>query len=112
MDKKLITELTKTVLSKSKLEAKISQAIAGFQEEVATLREKEAELNEAIKLGMENSGIPKFENDILKITYIAPSVRNSVDVTKLKDQWPDVAEECMKQTTVKSSIGIKVKETI
>lgn len=112
MDKKLITELTKTVLSKNKLEAKISQAIAGFQEEAATLREKEAELNAAIKDGMEKAGIPKFENDILKITYIAPTVRNSVDITKLREQWPDVAEECMKQSTVKSSIRIKVKETI
>lgn len=112
MDKKLITELTKTLSAKTKLEAQISNAIAEFQEEASTIREREAELNDAIKLGMEKAGIPKFENDIIRITYISPTVRNAIDVGRLKEELPEVATEYMKQSTVKSSIRIKVKETI
>lgn len=112
MDKKPVKDLTITMVAISKLNQKMSKAVAEFQDQMSELREKEANLHEAVKLSMEKHGVTNFENDILKISYVAPSTRNSIDVARLKEEKPEIAAKYMKQTSVKSSIRIKVKEII
>lgn len=112
MDKKLVKEFTTTTMAIAKIEQQISKSVAQFKEQLSSLREKEADLHTAIKEAMEKSSVTKFENDVLKITYIGPSVRNNVDVARLKEEKPDVYNSYIKQSTVKSSIRIKVKDII
>lgn len=112
MDKKLVKEYQETALAIADVEHKMSMAVAQHRDQLDTLREREASMKQQIKEAMEKNVVTKFENDVLKITYVAPTVRNGVDVTRLKEEKPEIYSEFIKQTPVKSSIRIKIKETI
>lgn len=112
MDKKLVKEYQETALAIADIEHKMSVAVVAHREQLDTLREREANMKLAIKEAMEKNVVMKFENDVLKITYIAPTVRNGVDVTRLKEEKPEIYSEFIKQTPVKSSIRIVIKEII
>ena len=73
---------------------------------------KNQELKEQIKTAMEENGTKKFENDYIAITYVAPTTRNTVDSTKLKEEFTDVYNQCLKTSDVKSSVRIKTKEYV
>ena len=63
------------------------------------------ELQEA----MDKYGVKKFENDILKITYVEPTTRTSIDSARLKQELPAIAEKYTKVSQVKGSVRIDVK---
>ena len=58
---------------------------------------------------MEQHGITKWDNDVMTITYVAASVRSSVDSKKLLKDYPEIYSEVIKKSNVKSSIRIKLK---
>lgn len=60
---------------------------------------------------METHGVKKWDNEIMTVTYTAPTTRTSIDSTKLKREMPEVAEKYTKTSNVKASIRIKLKET-
>jgi len=94
------------------VEKQISLAVADLQNKQQELVSKNEELKEQIKKAMEDKDIKKFENDYIAITYVAPTTRNTVDSAKLKEQFADVYNQCLKTSDVKSSVRIKVKEYV
>lgn len=75
---------------------------------------KEAELTakrirEELCLKMEQQGIKSWETDNLKVTYVAPVDRLSVDSKKLKEKYPQIYTECQKMSQIKSSVRITLK---
>lgn len=91
------------------IQAQIVQATVQFQEELQEYQKRDTELRAAIVEGMEQSGTKSFENDFVKLTYIAPTQRVGVDLDRMKFEHPDLAEKYKKITPVKSSVRIKVK---
>lgn len=91
------------------LQAQIVQATVEFQNELSELQKRDTELRSAIVEGMEMSGTKSFENDFVKLTYVAPTTRTGIDLDRLKFEHPDLAEKYKKVTPVKSSVRIKVK---
>lgn len=94
------------------VEKQISLAVADLQKKQQELVSKNEELKEQIKKAMEDKDIKKFENDYIAITYVAPTIRTTVDSAKLKEQFVDVYNQCLKTSDVKSSVRIKVKEYV
>lgn len=82
--------------------AQISIAKKQIEEQEKTMKEKLLE-------AMEKYGVTKFDNDIMKITYFAPSTSTSIDSTRLKKEQPDIAKEYSKTSNKKSYIKIEVK---
>ena len=105
----LLVNYQENELKIKEFEEKISLAISGLKEQQEILQKQNDEIKEKIKQTMEEQDIKKYENDILTITYVAPTKRNTVDTTKLKEQYEEVYLDCLKETDVKSSIRIKVK---
>ena len=91
------------------VENKITQAIAGFQEELATLKERDENLRNELKVAMKANNVKKFENDFLAITYVAETERVAIDTKRLKEEKPELWNEYSKTTPVKDSVRIKVK---
>ena len=60
---------------------------------------------------METHNVKKWDNEVMTVTYTAPTTRTSIDSTKLKREMPEVAEKYTKTSNVKASIRIKLKET-
>ncbi|MCK4258780.1 MAG: hypothetical protein KAX49_07365 [Halanaerobiales bacterium] len=84
--------------------------ILELKEVANNINKKKSDMKDKLKESMEKADVKKFENDILTITYVAPTTRKGVDTNKLKTEYEDVYLECIKETPVKSSIRIKVKE--
>ena len=93
------------------LDAEVSKKIAEFEKKLKALKEQEEELKKAILEEMEKQGIVKLEDEIngLSINYIAPTYRESFDSKKFRDEHPDMYDDYIRMSPVKSSIRIKVK---
>lgn len=67
------------------------------------------ELRAKILTLMEQQGVKTFETPKLKMTYVAPIDRLTVDSAKVKLKYPQVYTECQKLTKVKASVRITLK---
>lgn len=90
------------------LDTTVSNKIAEFERQMKLIKEQEDALKEAIKAEMEAKGILKVEDETngMKITYIAPTCRETFDSKKFKAVQPDMYDEYVKLSPVKSSIRI------
>jgi hypothetical protein len=73
------------------------------------LDEQEKLMRSKLLEAMETYGIKKFENEHIAFTYVAPTTKTTIDSTKLKKKYPDIAEECSKVSNVSASVRITVK---
>ena len=85
------------------------QAIANIVTAKKDLEDQEKVMKEQLQKAMEEHGVKAFDNDVIKVTYMAASVRNSVDSAKLKKKYPEIAAECNKPSNVKAFVKIEVK---
>ena len=83
--------------------------IAELQETVKTLTSLQEMMKERLIEYMQNNAMKSMESDILKITYVEPTERRSIDSTRLKKEMPDIAAQYEKVSKVKSSIRISLK---
>ena len=113
MEKQVDSELIKSFVDNSKaiqqIEESISTAIANFQTDLEQKKKKEVDLKEALKTAMRDGEVKKFENDIISLTYIAPTQRKTIDTEKLKEEKPELWEEYSKVSEVSDSVRVKVK---
>lgn len=78
------------------------------------LQKKEAEAN-AEKLKqmlleqMRENNIKSFEDERIKITYVAPTTRETIDTAKIKKELPEIAEQYKKISNIKDSVRITLK---
>lgn len=105
----LMLELVESEKDMAIVEAKITKAIAKFEQQKKLIAEKNTEIREKLKLAMEEKGITGYDNDYLSIAYVAPYTKTTVDSKLLKEKYEDIYNECSKTSEVKSSIRIKVK---
>lgn len=87
----------------------ILQKLQDLEVKAKEIETEEKALKEDLLKAMETHGVKKWDNDIMTVTYTAPTTRTSIDSTKLKKELPDIAEKYSKTSNVKSSIRIKLK---
>lgn len=73
------------------------------------IEDQEKDMKEKLLAAMEAYGITKFDNDLIKITYFAPTTTTTIDSTRLKSEKPEIAKEYSKTSNKKSYIKIEVK---
>ena len=83
--------------------------IAELDKQKKALETQDKEVREALKKTMDEFGIKSFENDILKVTFVAETTRTSIDSAKLKKDYPEIAEKYSKTSKVSASVRIAVK---
>jgi len=91
------------------IQEKISVAVGELQTRLQTLRDKDQQMRQAIKDAMANTGIKKFDNEFLSITYVAPTTRKGFDSTRFKKEQPDIYSKYEKLSDVSASVRITVK---
>lgn len=87
----------------------IMQSIADIAKQKEALEAKDKEVRQILKDKMEEFGIKSFDNDILKVTYVAPTTKTTIDSKALKKDHPDIAEKYSKTSNVSASVRISVK---
>lgn len=91
------------------LDAKVADAIASFEAEVKAIKEQEDLLKQRILEEMEMHGVLKIDTPSLTISYIAGTDRETFDSKNFRREHPDLYDEYVKITPVKSNIRIKIK---
>ena len=84
----------------------LMEDIKSKEEELNLLKEKVDKVKETLYGTMEKEGIKTVDRNKLKITYVAPSTRVSVDSKKLQKEEPEIYKKYVKTTTVAGSIKI------
>lgn len=102
-------ELIKLENDVALLDADVQQTIINMELAIKDLKEREEELKRTILNEMEEKHIIKVESDNLLINYIASTDRETFNTKVFREEQPDLYDEYVKLTPVKSSIRIKVK---
>lgn len=87
----------------------VMKEIAAINSQKKMLEEQEKKVRMTLEAAMDQYGIKSFDNDILKVTYVAPTTKTSVDSAKLKKEYPEIFKKCSKTSDVKGSVRITVK---
>ena len=90
--------------------AKFESIIAEAEQMKKAAEEQRDEIKAAIMAAMEKNGVKTFETDHIKLTYVAPSTRSTIDTARLKKELPQVAEQYAKTSETKASLRITIKE--
>jgi len=88
----------------------IQQELKSLDDRKKELEQTESELKKMLIEKMEETGVKSIDNDYFKITYIAPSTRETLDAAKLKKEMPEVASQYVKTTAIKASVRITLKD--
>ena len=103
-------ELIKVENGMAVLDAEAVRKIAEFEDDMKKLKQAEDKLEKDILAEMEEKGILKIENDTITISYIGATGRETFNSKKFRADNPDLYDEYVTISPVKSSIRIKVKE--
>lgn len=94
-----------------------SAALAAIEREIVRretdLKKMQADrdmMKAAILEAMISAGVKSIDTDALKLTVKDSYTRTSVDSKALKENYPEAYNECLKETTVKASLTITLKE--
>lgn len=90
--------------------AEVESLIKHIEEQKKAVEEQAQVLRAALMQAMEQNGVTSFENDNIKITYVAPTTRTAIDSARLKKDLPEIAEQYAKTSNVKASLRITLKE--
>jgi hypothetical protein len=74
------------------------------------LEKQESELKDYLISKMEETWVKSIDNNYFKITYVAPTQRETIDSAKLKRERPELAAEYTKTSLVNASVRITLKE--
>ena len=85
-------------------------AITSLTAHKKAIEEQEKQMKAALYEAMVKYGIKKFESDVLNLTLVEPTTATSIDSTKLKKKYPDIAAECSKSSAKAGYVKITLKE--
>ena len=87
----------------------IMRKIADLDIQKKQLEAQDKMVRQELQEAMDKYGIKKFENDILKVTYVESTTRTTIDSKKLKEDLPQVFAKYSKTSQIKGSVRIEVK---
>lgn len=73
------------------------------------LDEQEKQLKQKLVEAMEIYGVKSFENELIKMTYVAPTTRSTIDSARLKKDHPAIAAQYTKTSNVSASVRVSLK---
>lgn len=73
------------------------------------VEDQEKQLKQKLVEAMETYGVKIFENDLIKMTYVAPTTRSTIDSARLKKDHPAIAEQYTKVSDVAASVRVTLK---
>lgn len=90
----------------------VEEYISYLERQKKTAEEKAQKMRQKLLDAMEANAITQYENESIKITYVSPSTRTTIDTAKLKKEQPAIAEAYSKTSETKASLRITLKGAI
>ena len=88
----------------------IKTSLEAISKRKAQLEQQEQELKEFLLEKMRESGIYQIDNELFKITYVAPFERTIIDSRRLKNENPELFEKYTRTTQTEASVRITLKK--
>jgi hypothetical protein len=85
------------------------QKITDLIQRKKQMEDLEKELKAELLKAMEAFGVKSFENDLIKMTYVAPTTRSGLDSAKLKKDHPDIVAQYTKTSNVAAFVKVELK---
>ena len=85
------------------------EMIEGFERQMKEIKKQYEEYKAALKAAMEEYGVEKIDTDNFSVSYVAAYERNSLDSKAVETKYPEVFQECLKKSDVKSSVRVRLK---
>lgn len=98
-----------TVIKDGNLSEEIVKKLVKFEKQAKKIKEQEDQIKQAILNAMQENGVLKLENDLLSITYVGATTRESFDNKNFKKDYEDLYNKYININLVKPSIRIKIK---
>ena len=81
--------------------------LEGFERQMEILKEKEAEVKQAVFEEMQRKGVIKIETEGMRINYIAAFDREKFNSKSLKKDNPDLYDDYVDITHVRANIQVR-----
>lgn len=78
--------------------------LAEIEKAYKKMDEERDKLKADLLAAMEKHNINKWENNVMSVSYVAPTTRTSIDSKTLKKDMPEVFRKYSKTSNVKSSV--------
>lgn len=88
----------------------IQQELKTLDDRKKELEKAESELKQMLIEKMEETGVKSIDNEYFKITYVAPTTRETIDSARIKKELPEIAEQYVKTSAIKASVRITLKD--
>lgn len=102
-------ELIVRTESGAMLTADTEEKITALLKAADKIKEEVDNLKAAIMSEMEKKNIIKIDTEVLTVTYVAPTDRETLDSKAIKAELPDIYDTYCKLSPVKASLRVKVK---
>lgn len=100
-------ELVNVTNGQIEIQQEALSKLKSFQEYKKEMDKLEKDIKKNILEAMEKNGIKSFENDVVKIAYVEPHTRTTID-TKLVNEL-GLMHQLSKEAQVKSSVKVTWK---
>lgn len=105
----LITKFEKNQQAIANLNKKIEAEVGHFIQKRETLEKQNADMRQAILDAMEENDIDKFDGNLITITRVKATTRNTFDSKRFAEERPKTWAKYLKTSKVRPSIRLKVK---
>lgn len=111
-EEKIVAKYQSNLLDIQTVERQIAEATMELQTKLEKLKNKDKEFREALLEAMAQNEVKSYENEFLKITYIAPTTRTTIDVKRFQEEMPKTAKKFEQVSEVKPSVRITLKKMV
>lgn len=87
----------------------IIEAIRINQVTLKQAKESDKEFKKRLREAMEEFGVEKITSDVLTVNYVGEYEKTSVDLEKLKRDYPEAYFNCLKESQVSASVKVRLK---
>lgn len=88
----------------------VEREIVSIEREAKELKQRSEELRAGLLELMQENGVKKWEGELITITRKDGGKRQTIDTAKVKEQFPEVYAQCIKERSFSESLTIKIKE--
>lgn len=88
----------------------VQDEIIAIDKQMKEAKKRNDELKKGLLSLMQEHNIKSYSASKLQLTQILPTVKQSVDTSKLKEKYPDVYADCLKESAVSASLKITIKK--
>lgn len=88
----------------------VEREIVSIEREAKELKQRSEELRAGLLELMQENGVKKWEGELITITRKDGGKRQTIDTAKVKEQFPEVYAQCIKESSFSESLTIKIKE--